>query len=543
MFKDRLRIKLEFTIGGKTFPVLAGALKRFDLGVRPWGFQGRAEIWSVSVGEQREDELFASFVKDDPVAISMTLSRAFDKVEGKAKSMTLKGLVTGRRIVERTIAGVAQAPVLQRRYTVEFTDRGAALWRQHRPTALYVDKSYEDLIKANTPAGVTVTHTWTASSVKRPVLALGLGAAGREGGASFHDFLFWLLCRENAGLYYDPAADTYAILDKKPSRGEVALSRDEVASVEAWFPSVRRDKVSVLNASTEAATKRKEIENKRAATGVLTEYLIRTPVAKQLDARVELEKVRAEAAEPEARVALGGFPGTPILPSMGLKLGGGWSTNAYQHGKTYRVVSARIRAQAVSQEATEETGEETNVYRIAYRLRLEPSTDKAVRFPAFKRPIWPFHVEGKVVSEVGEEAEGTYQMYEDKDTSLDRYQVAVPLWENQKVVVPFEPGVMGGHFYFPASRGARVLLALGFDEARIDGFLDWRAGARLPLETQGDHILVGKGPESQTSIQHVYEDGRPALRIRRTSGEDVQVIEVREGGIRLEATTAEGKRK
>lgn len=538
MFTDRLRATLEFTTGGKTFPVLAGALKRFDLCLLPWGFSARAEIWAVSVGAQREDELFASFVKDDPIEVSMTLARAFDEVKTPAKPMALRGLVTGRRVVERAVAGVAGGPVLQRRYTVTFADRGAALWRQHRPTVLYVDKSYEDLIKDNTPEGVSVEHRWAAGPVKRPVLALGLGAAGGEGGASFHDFLFWLLCRENAGLYYDPAADQYAIFDEKPSRGEAELCREEVASLEATFPPVRRDTVCVLNASTEAPTNRKEIANKRATRGVRTDHLIRTPVAAQLDARVALETARAEPAEPEARAALRAFPATPLLPSMQVQLGGGWSTGVYQHGRTYRVLSARIRARAVSQEATEETGEESNSYRLEYRLRLELSSDRALRYPSFRRPTWPFHVEGRVVSEVGGEAEGTYQMYRDEATSLDRYHVAVPLWDDQKVVVPFEPGVMGGHFYFPASRGARVLLALDLNEARIAGFLEWRPGARLPLETQGNHILVGKGPESETSIRHVYEDGRPLLRIRRRSGEDVQVIEVEEGRIRLEAREA-----
>ena len=79
-----------------------------------------------------------------------------------------------------------------------------------------------------------------------------------------------------------------------------------------------------------------------------------------------------------------------------------------------------------------------------------------------------------------------------------------------------------------------MLIALDFDRARFAGYLDWRPGARLPLETQGNHILFGKKALSQTSMRHVYEDAKPVLSILRTSDKDVQTIKVLDGTIWME---------
>ncbi|WP_437308005.1 hypothetical protein [Sorangium sp. So ce388] len=532
-FVDRLTATLELTTGGETFSIKAGDLKRFELDIAPWGFEGSASFALVAIAAQSEDELFAKFIEKDLVEVSLKVARAFDEVEEKATSMTVKGVVTDRSVVERAFPDVAGTPVLRRQYSIRFEDRGAALLRQHRPTALYVDKSLKELIEANKPDKVTIEHQWSAGEAKRPVLSLGLGVDGND--ASFRDFLFWLLHRENAGFYYDSVGDKYRIVSRKPEGGEAKpLRRSAVASIEARFPPLRRDAASVLNASTEAATKKKDIANEKGAQGVRTDHLIRSSIASHLDDRVTLETARAKQREPEAVVSLRVFPTTPLLPSMKVTLDDGFGKNVYQHKKTYRVVSTRIRAEAERQEATEDNGEESNAYRIDHELCLELTSDPVFRFPGFRRPVWPFHVEGKILSEAGDEEHGTYQIYQEAETLLDVYKVKVPLWDDEKVIVPFEPLYQSGHFYFPAYKDERVLLELHFDRARICAFLDWRPGARLPADAQGNHILVGKGDKDQTSIRHVYADGKPQLTIARSMDKDQQVITISEGTIRFE---------
>ena len=96
---------------------------------------------------------------------------------------------------------------------------------------------------------------------------------------------------------------------------------------------------------------------------------------------------------------------------------------------------------------------------------------------------------------------------------------------------PKIPGQFPGHFYFPAYKDERVLLALDHDRAWIKRFLDWRPGARLPAEGQGNHLLLGKKDGDQTSIRHLYESAKPVLAIERTMAKDTQLIEVKEGTI------------
>jgi hypothetical protein len=537
-FVDRVTVTLELTIGTETFSVVGGDLKRFELDMECWGFSGRAEWYAVCTAAQSEDTLFASFVESDLMAMKITLSRTYDEVGETSASMSLQGLVTSKSVLERTFPLVSGEPVLQRKYAIEFADRGRVLWQQHRPVKLYVDSSLKQLIEDNKPDGVTTEYTWSAADTTHAVLSIGLGTPKSD--ATFYDFLFWLLHKQNVGLYYDTEENKYSFLDTKPeSETSEELRRAEVSAVDAYFPHVRRDAVSVLNAYTDAATKKKDITNDQGVTGVRTDFLIRSSIASDLDDRATLETARAKQHEPEARVCLKSYPAAPFRPSMKIELGDDWSANVYQYGKTYRIASTRITANALSQEATDDNGEESNRYELQYELRLELESDPVFRYPAFKKPVWPFYVEGKVLSETGEDTEGTYQFYTDDTTSLDNYKVKIPLWDDLKVIVSFESGLMNGHFYFPLYRDARVLVALGFDKAEICACLDWRTGARLPLDTQGNQILVGKGTQDETYIRHVYEDAKPVLTIQRSKDTDLQTITVSEGTIRFETKDSE----
>jgi hypothetical protein len=113
---------------------------------------------------------------------------------------------------------------------------------------------------------------------------------------------------------------------------------------------------------------------------------------------------------------------------------------------------------------------------------------------------------------------------------VESYKVAIPLFANQQVVVDFQPTLASGHFYFPAYKDARVLIAIDLERAWLSRYLDWRPEARLPKETQGNHLLVGKTPRNGTSLRHVYEEDKPVLRLTRVPMTiDTQVIEIGEG--------------
>jgi hypothetical protein len=531
-FIDRLSSKLALTIGSASFSIEAHDIEQIDARMRPWGFEARVRFRVECDSDPSEDEVFAEFIKPDLIVASLTLGRSFDEPDEVASVMVLKGLVTDKAVVEEVVEEVAGAPVLTRRYTIDFADRARVLWGEHRPTALYVDATYKALFTDNLPTGITLAHSWTAATKQHPVLSLGLGVDGNL--ASYYDFVWWLLDRHDAGLFYDAAADSYKIADAKPSGGTaLTLEQGEVAELEVLLPATRRAKVSVLNAYTDAAQKKKEGTNAKAVEGVRSDFLIRTPISADLDARSTLEASRANQRLAGARLSMVQFPTTPITPNAPVTFGDDFSSNLFVSGKSFRVRSIDLAALSTGDEAGIDAGASAR-YEMTYELELEQASDPVFHRPPFVPPRWPFEVEGKVVSEVGEKIEGTYQIYPDSATSLDFYKVTVPLFANKKVIVRYEPMTVSGHFYFPAYKDERVLIALDFDRASFAGYLDWRPGARLPLETQGNHILFGKKAASQTSMQHVYVDAKPVLSIVRTDDKDEQTIKILEGTIWME---------
>lgn len=538
MFVDRLTVTAELSIGASSRSIKAGDIKRFELKIEPWGFTGSAEFWIVNEGDS-EDDLFSSFAGRDLVEVTFTIGRAFDTPSKTAATTTLRGIVFERSVTERALADVAKQPVLQRLYAIRFADRAKVVWGQHFPIALYADKSLKELIDDNKPTTMLLEQTWTAATAKHAVLSLALGTEINT--ASFYDFVHWLLWSHGAGLYWNAETNAYAMLSTKPpAAAPTELSREIVERVEIVLPTLSRASVSVLNAYSEAGTKRKDLPNSDGITGVRVDYVIRSAVSKDLELRSTLETTRAKQHDAELALAFRSFPVTPVLPSDALSFGAPWSANVYQHGKTFRVVQSTIVAHAERQNAGDDSGEPTNSYKIEYEVRAERESDPRFRHPEFRTPVWPVHVEGKIVSDAGKDDEDTYQIYKDEATSLEFYKIKIPLWDDKKIVAPFEPGLVPGHFYFPLYKGERVLVALYFNHAVIVSSLDWKSGARLPADTQGNQILVGKKAKDETSIRHVYEDAKPALIIARSNAADTQTIKVSEGTIRFETKETDG---
>jgi hypothetical protein len=54
------------------------------------------------------------------------------------------------------------------------------------------------------------------------------------------------------------------------------------------------------------------------------------------------------------------------------------------------------------------------------------------------------------------------------------------------------------------------------------------------MDTQGNHLLLGKAAKSQTSISHVYETEKPVFKMKRTSDKDTERITMIEGSLILE---------
>lgn len=530
MFKTALSIKLDLTVNQTTSNIVAGNIKNLSIDYRSDGFEASLDFWVICLKDQSEDSLFSDFISQDPMKAKLTIDRTYDSVGETAGSIVLTGLVVKKHVAERAFPDLAGEPVLHRHYRIEFMDRGQALWRQHFPTALYVDKSKKQLLDDHKPDGVTVTYSFTGADTTHPVLSLGLGAP--ENQASYYDFLLWFCAKENASLVYDASDGSYEVAaQKKNLTTEVEFYREDVAEIEAFFPEIDRSTVTVLNGSTQASTTSKAVTNSQSVTGVKRNYLIVSQVSADLDARATLETGRHKLREPEAHVTFCAYPSVTMLPNQVMSFAEGFSTNIFQNGKKYRLERIRIEAHATQQEATDDDEEEINRYDVEYRAELELKTDVAKRVRPHVTPSWPFYVEGKVLSEQGADGEATHQMYTDSATSVQSYKVKIPLFADQKVVVPWNPSLLSGHFYFPAYREERVLVALDFDKAWITRYLDWRVGAQLPQDTQGNSIQFGKKVADGTSVAHTYKEQKPVFEIHRVKDKDDQSITISDGTI------------
>ncbi|MGD9338915.1 MAG: hypothetical protein PVF76_16445 [Syntrophobacterales bacterium] len=538
MFEDSLEIKLKLTVGKKDLTIPGGHVKTLKLDLQPYGFSCLL-TFVISTLEGREDEVFPLFVKPDLMKVRLEVESRWQ--ERKNKPLVLQGLVTAKDILEEFIPEeirVKGDPTFYRHYQIAFADPAYVLWRQHYPCDLLTNKTVKDLLDAHKGGNVSLKYDWNVLDEKHAINTLPLGIEGSE--ASFYDFVLWFVSSHDGVWSYDCSKDEYQLSKSKPDGGKSKpLDKLDVEDFLIEFPQTIRNNVAVLNSYSEKA-ERKVIEQEQAVDGVRHDQLVRLPVASDLEECKKLEEQKLRIRQHEISLTFKRFSKSIPRPGSLYKFEGpGWSDKIFPHGKVYRVRNVFIDAKSMRPELSADLYMDYAGYNIEMRSHLELESERWVSLPPFKPPPFPIYVEGKIVSEQGAKEAETYQIYQDKETSLDQYKVAIPLWKNQEVVVPFEPNFFTGHFYFPDYKEARVLVALDLHNGRIERFLDWRAGARLPMDTQGNHILLGKTDKSQTSVQHVYVDDKPVLHVKRTSEKDTEMIKMVEGSLILETKEEE----
>jgi hypothetical protein len=353
-------------------------------------------------------------------------------------------------------------------------------------------------------------------------------------GASFYDWVLWYVHAQNGVFVHDYATHGYKISGAKDATGTpMNLKRLNLQGLELLLPEVIRHNVNVLNALAEGPAT-KAVANKQAVSGVHHDVLLVTPISAEVDARVTLETDRLKPRGPEVDVVWRSFPEKAFTPGALVKLPAedAWGAAGVAKDATFRVRSLHLHcgvADGISED--EVYGDAEMFFTFSMNTRLEPKDEKHVDLPAWQPPPYPRYVEGLIVSEQGDDKDETWQVYTDSDTSVDGYKVKIPLYADQIIAAPFNPNLLPGHFYFPAYKGERVLVALDFQRAWIKRFLDWRTGARMPQDGQGVALLVGKTPENGTAIKHYYTDDKPVFLMKRTNDKDTQRIEIGEGSL------------
>lgn len=545
-FQDRLAISFKLTIAGQVFDIPTGNIKSLELTLLPYGFNGG--IGFVMSCENRVDSLFTPFTQNDLIEVSLQVALRFLELEeGIDKTITpliLKGLVSTRSFTEQTLTNIlkTQDYMVHRHYHLQFADPAQVLWTQHYPCDLIVDSDLKTLINAHKPAQINLQITWPLLEVNTPVLSLSLGAPGNK--ASFYDYLWWQVDTWNGVFSYDAPTNQYSLSATKSASGEpVHLDPQEIAGFSIEFPEIRRHQPKVLNAYSESP-ENTPIVNTQAVTPIRRDYIARYPIAANMVERVGLETARLKQHAHQVRVDYQRFQFHATAPGclVDFKGSSAWSTSLFVQPNTYRVKEWRMSAKAIWEgDLMRDLNNVEADFSIELCMLLENSADACVAMPPYITPAYPFFVEGKVVSETGEDTDMTYQFYTDDDTSINYYKVAIPLWDSKNVRAAYQPHLDTGQFYFPPYKFQRVLIALGWDSATITAHLDWGAGTALPLDSQGNQLVMGKSTKSQNIVKHTYVDSKPKLEIQRTQDNDTELMQFSDGYIILQTMQKEGE--
>ncbi len=535
-FGAALDIDLKLTIAGTDYPIPGGSITSIELDLRTWGFSGEVAFWlanDAAYGGSRSDSLHAAFLKNDLVAVALSLAPHYPVVRSqKPAPIEVAGLVRSKRWEEPTTPQVTSAPVLARRYRVEFADAAQVLWRQHHPVELLTGKTMKQMIEAHAGSAIAVDVKWQALAEQRPLLFVHLP---RARGATFYDFVSWYADTRGGAFRYDYKTKK-CVLDaaKDASPEPQAIAAEDVAAMSCVCREVPRHEVNVLNSYTEGSAKR-PVSNAKAASGVRHDRLMRSSIPKDVDDLVAIEKARLQLPLFDLDVDFAQFPPIELFPNRLYSVAKAqqFSADLAATGITWRMRRCRLAARRQGQGADEWLGSAFASYAMSASAYFEQSGDPTRDIPDYVAPSYPAEFEGRVVSEPGADTDKTYQVFTEEGTSLQRYKVEVPLWDKQTILVPFEPYQGSGNVFLPAYKKARVLLSVGLDSARVAWLLDWRDGVVLPQSGQGENLLFGKNGGSNTSVNHVYKDDKPVFTVERTNAKDNAFLTIEEGALTI----------
>lgn len=524
LFEDAIALSLHLQHDSQEITIHGGNISHLDLHLFLHGFDASIKFY------YREDSDLQTLCCDQTlVTATLTLCDVHDSTK---KFLTLKGLVTHRSLLREHINyKVRETPILIRHYAIDFHDHAQVLWRHHFPTALYTDKTFQELLDMHKQE-LILNYDLPPLTVKHPQIALGLGSSPNS--ASFYDFVIWYLSQHRALLLFDYTAHSYSLTHQHKDSKPLDWSPSYVHNLACRFPEPLRYKSSLLNSYSDNP-QTKTFENTHAHASLERQELVTMPVADQFEERGRqqpphtFQKHALEAAFQQ-------FPNLAMAPGAIITFQNDeWHPKAYYKKEKYRLQQWHLHAATTSPEFLHHEQRTHQHFCATSHALLHLQEDTTVLYPSFTTPLFPFYVEGKVVSEVGSKEEMTYQLSRVEKTSVEYYQVSIPLWEDKKITIEFHPSFNSGQFYFPLCKGERVLVALELLHARLDKVLNWWPRARLPLEQQGNQVVfTPKKEDDYTFLLHTSEKDKSLFKIERLSQKQTQTILLHENDITLE---------
>ncbi|MGH2612205.1 MAG: hypothetical protein ACRDFB_04040, partial [Rhabdochlamydiaceae bacterium] len=235
-----------------------------------------------------------------------------------------------------------------------------------------------------------------------------------------------------------------------------------------------------------------------------------------------------------------------LLPGCLVSFVGGedntWCNDPIYKDKAFRARSLLFQADRLTQ--SEVIKKPVQPYRLYVKNILELKEEKYIETILFNMPQFPFSIQGKIFSDIGDTPQTTYKIAENEEAPQGQYLVTVPLTgDDKKLVVPFTPDLMCGQFYFPFCKGERVLLSIFFHTAKIERIIDWQPLTRLPSGVQGNQIMLSSnGPDNYAFLKHEFEDGKnPVITLTRVTPTQTQTIEIRDEQLQITVDEPENK--
>ncbi|TDF42238.1 hypothetical protein EYS14_05265 [Alteromonadaceae bacterium M269] len=542
---ESLVFDLSLTINGKKYTIPGANVKQCHIDAFSYGFTSQLGFYLPN--DQRDDELITSFATEDLISVELQVKAVHNLPDPAPKALILKGLVTQKSVYEQAYRQVSGAPVLYRYYQISFADPARVLWKQHYPCELYVDDTFSTVINAQVVSPIDLTLDFSPLDEQKPLICLSLGntetthhgETGTTNQASFYDFLVDYLARNNGFLNYDYESNAYTISgDEAPLQAGTAFLPYEVTRIESRWPETPRTVMRLLNGTVDSS-KQEEVDNSLAVDGIKHDVMLRHTIESRFTSRKDLESNKLRKQGQQLTAWLSQWPMQDFWPHKSFSMDKSADGSTFLHtSKTYRVNALSISAVALDDSPEHDVDLEYTQYRLVYKLSGHDSTSPQPALPKYQSPRYPLYVEGIIVSEQGEDDEKAFDVPSNDDTGQFEYKVNIPLWD-LTIKVLLEPDFLNPHFYFPFYRNTKLLLGIDLLRAHVIRVLSWGEDVQLPMATQGNHILFGKNSEDQTSMSHVYEDGKPVLAIKRNKDVDTELVQLEEGSLILQTCEEE----
>ena len=524
--QDNLKCTLDLEGSGKKLHVPCGNITRMQTNIHSYGFEGRIEF--MVDGEEKVD-----FLYEFPI-IELTLTLISDQAPKQEKPIELKAIVTQKALLrEFPRPEGPDLQVLTRLFSIEFKDPALAIWSQHYPVAIFTEKSMENVINSYISKTISINIESTRVKESKPLIALGLGDHRNQ--VNFYSFLMWYLHDMESIWEYDYIEKKYVIRDEKKSSGKPIPLPYDTGQVTVCWPEPPRQDIRIFNSYADDPAVRK-IDGKEVYEEITRDILYTTPILADVDARAAKERPKSHAFEHGLDIFFDNFPTVSPFPGGIFTFEDDhWSKDFFFKKKTYRLQSLILNVEASDFQFSKVIEKDAQVFHGTLHGSFELKEEETIRRPHFNVPLYPFPLEGKVFSEVGEEKELTFDIGKDEQTSQLYYTVQLPCAEDQKVTTPFEPTYTNGQIYNPLLKGQRVVVHFHLFTAKIVEVLDWLGCAQLPVKTQGNRTVFAPRNEDKayTLMEHVDEEGHLVFLIERKSDKQIQLIRIKEDGLHV----------